>query len=162
MSTQVRPATKTVKLYVGGDWDLVDEYQRLQAEAQNPTSLAGSDRTRLEKIEATFAADMMAFKFQSLGRRRMQKLIDEHPPRPNKKRDEFLGFNEDAATDALIRKCLVEPDLSEADLTELLEEQLSDGQYQTLAEAVFAINRRTADVPLSLPGSTNHRSTGDE
>jgi hypothetical protein len=159
----VKKATRTVWLYVGGDWDLVDEYNRLEAAAANPTSLAGSDRTRLDELGTQIAADTMAFKFVGLGSRSLQKLTDRHPPREGKV--DLLGrpenFNEDTATDELIRKCLVEPDLSDAALTELLEEDLTDGQFQKLVSAVWQLNRRAIDIPLSLTASTNHRTTGD-
>lgn len=157
--TEVKRATRTVTLYVGGDLDLVDEYNRLAEEAANPTSLAGADTTRLEEVRAQIAEGMMTFRFQALGRRSLQKLLDAHPPRKDKQQDQLLGFNEDTATDALIRKCLVEPDLSEAALTELLEEDLTDGQYEKLSATAWALNRRSADVPLSLTASTPPRSS---
>jgi hypothetical protein len=153
---EVKPATRTVRLYVGGDWDLVAEYNRLLAEQVNPTSLAGTDTTRLEEIRQEILADTMAFKFRSLGHRSLRKLKDEHPPRQGKPRDQINGFNEDAATDSLIRKCLVEPDLSDAALTELLDEQLTDGQYEELSQAVWQINHRAVDIPFLLNGSTPH------
>jgi hypothetical protein len=101
----------------------------------------------------------MAFKFKGLGHRSLRKLKDEHPPRQGKPRDQLNGFNEDTATDALIRKCLVEPDLSDAALTELLDEQLSDGQYEELSQAVWQINHRAVDIPFLLNGSTPHRTS---
>lgn len=151
---QVKQSTRTVKLYVGGDWDLVDEYNRIQVEKANPNSLAGYDRAREEEIKAELAAGTMAFKFKGLGSRSLQKLKDEHPPRPNKPRDQSLGWNEDTTTDALLRKCLLEPDLSDAALTELFEEQLTGGQYQQLSDAVWALNHQAVDIPFSLNGST--------
>jgi hypothetical protein len=158
----VKRATRTVKLYVGGDWDLVDEYNRLEAEASNPTSLAGVDRTQLDELGARIAADTMAFQFRALGRRSLQKLKDEHPPRKDKPREVgTLGFNEDTATAELIRRCLVEPELSDAALTELLEEDLTDGQYEKLSGAVWQLNHRSVDIPLSLTASTLPRTSGD-
>ena len=154
MAKQVKPATRTVKLYVGGNWDLVDEYNRLLAAQANPTSLAGTDKARLEEIRRQILDDTMVFKFRSLGHRSLQKLKDEHPPRQGKNRDQVLGFNEDTATDALIHKCIVEPEMSGAALTELLEEDFSDGQYEELSTAVWQINNRTVDIPFSLNGST--------
>jgi hypothetical protein len=153
-TSQVKQSTRTVKLYVGGDWDLVDEYNRIQVAKANPDSLAGYDRTREEEIKAELAAGTMVFKFKGLGHRSLQKLKDEHPPRPGKPRDQANGYNEDTATDALLRKCLLEPDLSDAALTELFEEQLTDGQYEQLALAVWQLNHRAVDIPFSLNGST--------
>jgi hypothetical protein len=151
---EVKPATRTVRLYVGGDWDLVAEYNRLQAEQANPTSLAGTDTTRLGEIRAELVAGTMVFKFKGLANRPLRKLKDEHPPRPGKPRDANLGWNEDTATDALIRKCLVEPDLSDTALTELLEEQLTSGQYEQLSNAVWQIVHQAVDIPFSLNGFT--------
>jgi hypothetical protein len=159
-SRQVKKATRTVQLYVGGDWDLVDEYNRLDQDAAK--TLAGKDRSRLDELAARIAEDTMSFRFEALGRRSLQKLIDEHPPRDGKPRDQMLGFNEDTATAELVRRCLKDPDLPPKDLDELLDEDLSDGQYEKLSDAVWSINRRSIDIPLSLTASTNHRSTGDE
>jgi hypothetical protein len=152
-ASKVKPATRSVTVYVGGDWDLLDEYRRLQAEAERPTSLAGADRSRLAEIEAEVRADSVTFRFRALGRRALQKLIDDNPPRSGKSRDQMLGFNEDTATSVLIRKCLVEPELSDQAVTELIEDELTDGQYEQLSNAVWALNRRSADVPFSLTGS---------
>jgi hypothetical protein len=157
----VKRATRTVRLYVGGDWDLVEEYNRLEGQAANPTSMAGADRTRLDELAAQLAADTMAFRFEALGRRSLRKLLDEHPPRDGKQRDQILGFDEDAATAAVIRRCLKEPDLAEKALDELLDEDLTDGQYERLSDAVWAINRRIIDLPLSLTASTPPRTSGD-
>lgn len=159
MAKLVKPATRTVKLYVGGDLDLVDEYNRLEAEQANPTSLAGTEKARLEEIRQQILADTMEFKFRGLGHRPLQKILDEHPPRQGRNRDQVLGFNEDTATDALIRKCLVEPDLPDAALTELLDEDLSDGQYEQLSQTVWALNRRAVDVPFLLNGSSKAPSS---
>jgi hypothetical protein len=113
-------------------------------------------------LAAQIAEETMSFRFEALGRRSLQKLIDEHPPRDGKLRDQGLGFNEDTATAELIRRCLKDPDLPPKDLDELLDEELSDGQYEKLSTAVWSINRRSIDIPLSLTASTNRRSTGDE
>lgn len=157
--TEVKRATRTVRLYVGGDLDLVDEYNRLQEEAADPTSLAGADTARLDEVRALLAADEMPFRFQALGRRSLRKLLDDNPPRKDKPRDQVIGFNEDAATAALIRKCLLDPDLPEAALTELLDEDLTDGQYEKLSDAVWVLNRRTVDVPFSSTASTSPRNS---
>jgi hypothetical protein len=162
-SRQVKKATRVVQLYVGGDWDLVDEYNRLDAERQNPKTMAGTDRTRLDELAVAIAEDTMSFRFEALGRRSLQKLLDEHPPREGKVNvfGQPENFNEDTATAELIRRCLKDPDLPPKDLDELLDEELSDGQYERLSDAVWSINRRSIDVPLSLTASTNRRSTGD-
>lgn len=156
---RVKRATRTVSLYVGGDLDLLDEYERLQA--TQPKTLAGTDRARLDEIRSELQADTMQFRFQALGRRSLQKLLDTYPPREGKVRDQGLGFNEDEATAALIRKCLVDPDLPEKALDDLLDEQLTEGDYEKLSATVWALNRRSADLPLSLTVSTPPRSTGD-
>ena len=158
-ATEVKRATRTVKLYVGGDWDLVEEFNRLEAQKANPTSLAGTDRTRLDELGRQILAGTMTVKLRALGKRSLQKLLDRHPPREDKPRDKLNGFNEDSATDELLRKCIVEPDLSDAALTELLEEDLTDGQYEDLSQAVWQLNRRSVDIPLSLTASTNHRTS---
>lgn len=151
MTVQAKPATRSVTLYLGGDLDLLDEYRRLSGES--PISLAGKDRGRLDEIETQVRADSMTFRFRALGRRAMQKLMDAHPPREGKPRDQRYGFNEDTATDELLRRCLVEPALSDDAVNDLLEDQLTEGQYEQLSATVWALNRRTADVPFSLTGS---------
>lgn len=158
MTVQAKPATKSVTLYLGGDLDLLAEYDGLQT-VDRHASLAGPDRGRIEEIEAQVRADSVKFRFQALGRRALQKLIDAHPPRQGKNRDQMVGFNQDTATDELVRKCLVEPALSDQAITELIEDQLTDGQYEELANTVWQLNRRSVDVPFSLNGSAGTRSS---
>lgn len=158
-AAQVKPATRSVKLYVGGDLDLVDEYDQLQAAQAAPKTLAGTDTARLEEVRAELAAATMTFRFQGLGRLSLQRLKDAHPPRSDKPRDQIHGFNEDAATAALIRKCMIEPELTDKALDQLLDEDLTDGQYEKLSETAWSVNHRTVDVPFSWNGSKPRRST---
>lgn len=158
----VKRASRSLQLYVGGDWDLVEEYARLEAERASPSSLAGVDRSRLDEVGRQIAAGTITFRLQALGRVALQRLMDRHPPRQDNKQDQALGFNEDTATDELLRKCIVEPTFSDTALTQLLEDDLSDGQYEQLSAAAWGVNRRAVPLPLSLAVSMRHPITGDE
>ena len=76
----------------------------------------------------------------------------EHPPREDNQTDRALGLNQDTFFDAAIRACAVEPALDKADW-DALDEVLSDAQWNTLANAAWAVNARDVDVPFSQRAS---------
>jgi hypothetical protein len=131
--------------------------------AQSAKTLAGKDRARLDELGADPRPIRCRSASEALGRRSLQKLIDEHPPREGKPATRSLGFNEDTATAELIRRCLVDPDLSdEGPRRAARRGPVGRPVRGSSPTAVWSINRRSIDIPLSLTASTSRRSTGDE
>lgn len=108
----------------------------------------------------------VCFKFKALGRRRYQELLDEHPPTPEqleKAKAEVEGqtdqegnplmadlpWNPDTFPDALIAKCLIEPDLSKEEIMSLLsDDNWSSAEVLSLFET--ALNANAARQLINL------------
>lgn len=150
---------KTVEVCLRGD--LVAEIEDLERELRdlrtNTETMADRGKARLlaEKIEA--ARDEMqqytqVFRLRALNRKAWSALIGLHPPRKDEDGDLALGYNVETFFPALIRGCLVDPQIDDAQW-ERLDDMLSTRQYDDLAEAAIAVCRRKVDVPFSWAGS---------
>ncbi len=128
----------------------------------------GALAERVEDLEAEMRAATYGFRLRALPRPKFRELINQHPPRRNDddgkvdERDVYVGVNTDTFYDALIRRCVVDPDLPEGQWRELLEERLTDQQYDALARAAWGINRSEVDIPFSRAASLLSRRTGAE
>jgi hypothetical protein len=154
------------------DPDLVDEYERLleakaSATARDADSLAGGQAVELQQeidgvLEAMEAATVVLV-LQALPRREYRTLVDKHPvPRDadgkaSRQRDERAGVDYDEFFSELARRSIVEPELDAPTMDLLLDERLSDGQWDELATKCNLINRSTVDVPFLPAGSTSRR-----
>jgi hypothetical protein len=154
------------------DPDLVDEYERLveakaSATARDADSLAGGQAVEIQHqiddlLEAMEAATLTLV-LQALPRREYRALVDKHPiPRDGDgkalhRRDENTGVDYDAFFSELARRSIVEPELDAATVDLLLDERLSDGQWDELTTKCTLLNRSTVDVPFSPAGSTSRR-----
>jgi hypothetical protein len=163
---------KTVPLCLRGD--LVAEFEKLErrlAEVkERPVdSLAGNGEAELiEQMEA-LRAEMHEHTFDVVMRAKpkheWRALCNAHQPRKNDDgtpddRDALLGVNADTFFDAIVRACMVDPDLDDAGWAEL-DAVLTDKQFQSLADAAWAVNRSDVDIPFSPAASRNRRVSGD-
>lgn len=164
---------RTVQICLRGD--LAAEHEALErqlelAEKQAINSLAGNGAADLaEQIEALqdqMQASTYPFRFRALPRPQFRQLVNAHPPRRNEQNeiveeDQFILVNSETFFDAMIRACLVDPELDEQGWADLAE-SLTDHQYSELSNAAWGINRREVDVPFSLAASRMRRGSGDE
>lgn len=157
---------RTVPLCLRGD--LAAEHEELCArlaeeQQKNLGSLAGNPGARalaedITALEALMAEATIGFRLRALPRREWAELVAKHPPR----RDDGgrvldadrVGVNADDFMTAILHRCVVEPILTEEDWDALVNEGLTDAQYEQLTDAVWALNRRDVDVPFSLAAST--------
>jgi hypothetical protein len=163
---------RTDEFRVCMDPDLVDEYERLiverdEAKEAARDSLAGGSVAELdaqisELLDAMGAATVPLV-LKGLPRPQWRAMLDRHPPRKdaegkNLARD-ILGFNYEAFFDELIRASLVSPVLDEETLTLLLDERLTDAQWEALTNVVWGLNRTAVDVPFSPAVSASRRNS---
>jgi hypothetical protein len=130
--------------------------------AEDPTRAA---RGRIDALAAEMRDSILPVRLRALSRPAFRALRHEHPPRKTESGDvldvdQAVGVNIETFFDALLRACVVgveEGDtvesLPSADLDMLLDERISDGQWQTLSSAAWTLNRRDVDVPFSRPSS---------
>ena len=161
-----RLPTKSVPICLHAD--LVADHERLERELEKALSqpydgleAGGQARVISEQIkalEAEMLAHTVEFKLQALPRRAYNDLVAKHPAEDS---DRML-FNPDTFFPALIRACTVEPQLSDEVWQLLLDEKLTDQQFDTLADAAVGLNRRDVDVPLSRRASRVMQDAGPE
>lgn len=150
--------------------DLVAEVQRLEEQLQQARrasvdTLAGrGDARRIaEQIEALREQMLEAteeFRLQGVNARVWQQLVVENPPRPNDAQDRQLGYNAESFFPALVRACVVSPELDDDAWATLLD-VLSFGQFDELAGAALAASRYKVDVPFSPAASATLQSSGE-
>jgi len=153
------------------DPDLVDEYERLveakaAATVRDADSLAGGqaieiqseiDALREEMEEAT-----VTLVLQALSRREYAALVDKHPPRKDAEGvtlpvDVRYGVDYEGFFNELARRSIVAPELDAQTLDLLIDEKLSDGQWEDLTTRCGKLNRTTVDVPFWPAGSPSRR-----
>lgn len=159
--------------------DLVAEVEQSERELadtqrQPADSLAAGGKARLiaERIESLrqqMLDHTVEFVLRAMPRPRWKAFVAEHPPRKDDKgdvdeRDRYVGINADTFYDALVRRSVVSPELDDEDWTLLLGDdgKLTDRQFDTLADAAWALNRRDVDVPFSLAASRILRTSEPE
>jgi hypothetical protein len=153
--------------------DLVAEYEQLvgmrdAAKEAGAGSLAGGATTELDEqiadVQQRMEASTVVLRLRALGRLRWKALKDEHPPRRDAEGkhdlgDLRLGVNRDTFFDPFIRETIVDPVLDEETLTLLIEQRLTDGQWDDLTTTAWNMNEAKISVPLSSAASPNRRST---
>lgn len=141
-----------------------------QAEKAGADSLAGSGVgeivDRIEALEAEMREHTYEFRLRALPRRDWRALVTEHPPRRGDDKellepDKYIGVNGETFYDAIIRACLVDPELND-DEFEQLTSALTDRQYDELSDAAWGLNRREVDIPFSRAASRMKRDSAAE
>lgn len=159
----------TVSVCLAGD--LVGEWEALAEQlAQIPAgdSMAGSGagpiRERMNELCGQMLEQTVEFTLTALPRRLFRELKAAHPPRRDAEgklldpRD-GLGVNYDTFMDALVRAAIVEPKLDDETLTLLLDERLTDRQYEDLTDVAWNLNRQTVSIPFLQAVSPSPTST---
>lgn len=165
---------RTVPVCLQGD--LVAEFESLdralaEAERKNPDSLEGNGTgpilDRMESLRTQMQEHTHEFRLRALPKPKFRALIAAHPPRRNEDgdsilpADSFMGLDTSTFWDALIRACIVDPELDNATWTEL-ENVLTDRQYEVLSDAAWGLNRGDVDIPFSLNASRLSRGSAGE
>jgi hypothetical protein len=163
---------KTVPTCLRGD--LVAEHEAAereleQAQNQQGDSLAGSGvgalADRIGALEAQMRASTYPFRLRALPKPKWRALCAEHPPRRGEDGEvvdtDRIGVNAETFYDAIIRACLVDPQMDDTDWSALVD-ALTDRQYDELADAAWGLNRREVDIPFSRAASKAKRGSADE
>lgn len=165
---------RTVDLCLRGD--LLAEHEELEtrlaaARRAGADSLAGNPDAQqiardIEALQAVMAEDTITLRLRALPRRQWADLVAKHPPR----RDDggriadtdSSGVNVDAFMAEVLRRCIVDPELSEENFARLVDECITDAQYGQLTDAVWALNRSEVNVPFSHAASRILRASAPE
>lgn len=167
---------KTAEFRVCMDPDLVAEYERLllardAAKEAAQDSLAGGRTVEVEgeiaKVLEQIEEQTITLVLKALPRPKFRAMKDEHPPRkdaegntaPEHADDWLYKINMDTFWDPFIRASLVSPVLDEETLAVLLEERLTDGQWNALTTKAWNLNLEKVDVPFSPAVSPSRRNS---
>lgn len=170
---KARPAERTIRLCLRGD--LVARFEELErdlAKAQSSTgdSLAGSGAApiakAMEELREQMEDSTVTFTMRALPRPAYRAFIAAHPPRkgPDGKvlpEDEDGIDNSTFAFD-LTRRCLVDPEMNDEEYAHLVDDILSDWQFEQLWVAALAVCRGDVDVPFSFAASTLMSNSGGD
>lgn len=155
------------------DPDLVAEYEQLvemrdAAKDVGAGSLAGGNTAGFDEqiadVQKRMEASTVVLRLRALSRLRWKALKDEHPPRKGDDgktipEDVFVGVNRQSFFNALARATIVGPPLDEADREHLLDELLTDGQWEDLTTVAWNMNEAKISVPLSSAASPNRKTS---
>jgi hypothetical protein len=142
--------------------DLAMQYEELadslvEAKKVGAGSLAGNPEVpalsaQMETLKEQMKDSTAVFTLRALPRSRFRNLANEHPPRKDAEGNildvDRAGVSDATFPEALVRECLVAPELNE-ELWTMLTEKLTDRQFQELVDAAWSLNRSEIDVPFS-------------
>lgn len=148
--------------------DLVADHEELhrrlaEAAGMASGSLAGNGVAQalaadIQALEALMAESIVDFRLRALPRGAWAALVAAHPPRVGgdglTAAADIAGYNADTFAAAALRACVVAPELDDETWSHLVDEALSDGQYEQLTEAMWQLNRSGVSVPFSRAAST--------
>lgn len=169
-----RPAERTVQLCLRGD--LVVEFEELERDLETARKSAGDSLAggsdvvvvsqQIEELRERMKTATKTFRLRALPRRQWRDLVAAHPPRRGEDGkvvdSDAIGVNADTYFETIIRACTVEPQLSDEQWTRLLDEVLTDRQFDTLSDAAWGLNRRDVEVPFSRAASRILQNSADE
>lgn len=166
MLSQAKRPERTVPVCLRGDLAAdFEQVERQLEEAQKKASdsLAASGISelvdQLDALSAEMRKHTYDFRLRAMSRPAFRALVADHGPRRDPdtnevlERDRYVGVNTDTFYDALIRACVVDPELDDEDWKTLLDETLTDKQFDALSDAAWYLNRGDVDVPFSRAAS---------
>lgn len=105
-------------------------------------------REAADALRAQVDEQAVELHFRALPFPDYNQLVIDHPPRQGDKGDGYYGFNVATMFPALVRACLVDPDLSDEQWERLLA-VLNDVTWDRVARAALQVNRgEDARVPF--------------
>lgn len=140
-----KPRRKTVSII--GDDEALERIKDLQnaLEDEVDTQLVTKLKADLKAAEEALEASTLRITLQSIGRKRYEELVSEHPPTEaqNKESEEATGqpapYNTDTFPPALIAASAVDPEMTVEQATELWDEW-NTGELMELFFVAIEVN----------------------
>jgi len=164
---EARRPERTIEVCLRGDlraeWELLDEQLR-EAEKKPRTSLGEEGPVELaqqvEALQEQMKSSIVTLRLRAMPRREWTSLVAEHPPRPDAAEDKGNIVNMATFFDVAAPRTIVEPELTDGQF-EQLADAISNGQWTQLANAVWAVNAGSVDVPFSHAASRISRKSAE-
>lgn len=161
---QARLPERTVALCLRGD--LQAKFEELERQLTATQAKPGEKMTdggqarklaeQMETLRGEMADSTVTFTLRALSRSRWAALMAEHPA-PD---DSNMAVDLDALYPALVRECIVEPEMT-GERWKKLDGLLTSGQFEELSDAAMALCRRPVDVPFS-PAASRMLATSEQ
>ena len=168
-------AERTLPLCLRGDlvarFEELDRQREIADEARGDSLASGSPAReiaeQMEALRVQMRASTKMVVVRALPRKKWVALCEQHPPRRDDDgnvlvADRATGVNNETFWDPAIKACWVSPELTPAQFKRLLDEKVSDRQYDQLATLVFAVNNGDVDIPFSPAASRLIRPSESE
>jgi hypothetical protein len=172
MLADAKRPEKTVNVCLRGD--LAAEYEDLESSLEEAQGQAGDSldagvgdiAENLEAMRELMKEYTYPFRLRALSRPAFRALVAEHPPRRQgdaiDERDVAFMVNLDTFNREFIKLSVVSPEMDEDDWTSLLDDKLTDAQFENLAVAAWMLNRVDVDIPFSHAASRPSRASAPE
>lgn len=150
-------------------WDReLAEADRSPAAGMEDAGPAAGIAERMEALRVQMREHTYQFRVRALPKARYRALKALHEPRKDDdsgevlEEDRYLDANLDTFGEALLKACLVDPVLDDADWQDLFGDdgKLTDQQYGVLVGAAILVNKGGVDVPFS-PAALRHRRSSE-
>lgn len=130
--------------------------------AGNPVAIELAEQ--IIALEDEMQAAMVTFRLAGLPRTDWAALAAKHPPRREDGKivdADVAGVNAETFPQAMLRACLVYPELADDNFALLLS-RITDKQYEELTNEAYFLNRGTVSVPFSRAASRIHQASANE
>jgi hypothetical protein len=116
---------------------------------------------QIEALRAEMVDSTVVLRLRALSHRDYAKLEAAHKPRTGEDGDQRTGFNMETFPEALIRACVVDPELDD-DTWDTLVDALTFQQWDNLFTEAYMLNRREVSVPFSVTASRILQPSGEK
>lgn len=155
--------------------DLAAEHEQLNAElelleAKAVDSLAGNGGAELAEqiaaLEEQMRDNTYPVRLRALSRPDFRDFKAKFPVRLDAdgkadETDQLFGFDSATGFEPLVRLCLVDPELDDAEFAAFMG-KVTDSQFDSLAAAAYRLNKGEIDVPFSRAASRLNRLSAAE
>lgn len=167
-------AERTVLICLGAD--LVAEHEGLERQLELARKRPDTGKEgggvgelidQIDALEERMREHSYTFRLRALPRHEFRALIHAHQPRTDEngereKDDAALGVNRETFFPALIRAVVYDPTPTAAEWADLLDDKLTEYQFQDLAWACWRLNDGEVKVPFSLAVSQARRDSASD
>lgn len=181
MMAEAKLPEATVEICLRGD--LVADFEELDRQLteaeetrEKSNSLDGGSVSaeiaeKMEVLRIDMREYTYPFRVRALPKREFRALVNEHPPRSTKNDggeteinqvDALFNVNVDSFFDAMVKRSIVDPELTPSEYSDLVDEKLTDNQFESLALRCWRLNKNDVDIPFSSAASKISRNSGTE
>jgi len=155
-----KAVTKTVAIQIDGEVaNKIAALRSLHTAARdadrlsNDSDTAPKIQTQIDKLLKKAEKSIVVFTFKSIGRLNYDKLVSEHPPTKEAKK-EGADFNAETFPPALISAACTDPEIALEEAVDMFDSSdWNNAELRALFFGALEVNTETGEIPLSKSGS---------